>query len=72
MGLSITLINFKAETIDRVDDPKNLLHKLLPSANEDSDRLLAAIDWYAAIKVCPSNIWVRLPNSSHSLRNLFI
>lgn len=34
------------EVIDRIDDPKNLLHKLLPPADEESESVLAKIDWY--------------------------
>ena len=46
MGLGIALEDFKRETLDRVDDTQNFLHRLLPPASEDSDSLLARIDWY--------------------------
>jgi hypothetical protein len=46
MGLGIALIDFKCEVLDRVDDPRNFLHRLLPPADEDSAELLAKIDWF--------------------------
>lgn len=46
MGLGVALINYKSDILERVGDPKNLLHKLLPPVDEDSDSLLAKIDWY--------------------------
>jgi hypothetical protein len=46
MGLGIALIDFKCEVLDRVDDPHNSLHRLLPPADEESPELLARIDWF--------------------------
>jgi len=46
MGISIALVDSKSDVIDRVDDEKNFLHKLLPPVDEDSQSLLAKIDWY--------------------------
>jgi hypothetical protein len=46
MGLNVALVNYKCERLESVGDPKNFLHKLLPPVNEDSDSLLAKIDWY--------------------------
>ena len=46
MGLGIALVDFKCEVLDRIDDPHNLLHRLLPPADEGSSQLLAKIDWY--------------------------
>jgi hypothetical protein len=36
----------QCEVLDRVDDPHNFLHGLLPPADEESHQLLAKIDWY--------------------------
>jgi hypothetical protein len=46
MGLNIALTDCNGEFIERIDDPKNFLHKLLPPADEASDSVLAKIDWY--------------------------
>jgi hypothetical protein len=46
MGLGIALIDFKCEVLCQIDDSHNLLHRLLPPADEDSHQLLAKIDWY--------------------------
>jgi hypothetical protein len=46
MGLNIVLTDCNGEFIERIDDPKNILHKLLPPADGASDSLLSKIDWY--------------------------
>ena len=46
MGLNIVLTDCNGELIWSIDDPKNVLHKLLPPADEASDSVLAKIDWY--------------------------
>lgn len=46
MGLSVILTDCNGELIDRFDDSKNILHKLLPASSEKSDAALAKIDWY--------------------------
>ncbi|MGH9684130.1 MAG: hypothetical protein ACRD4S_11040 [Candidatus Acidiferrales bacterium] len=46
MGLGIALVNFTGEVLDRIDDPDNFLHRLLPPADEESDSVLSKIDWY--------------------------
>ncbi len=46
MGLSIVLTDYSGHIFDRVDDTKNLLHKLLPLSDETSKSLLPKIDWY--------------------------
>jgi hypothetical protein len=46
MGLGIAVVTFTGEIVDRVDDPRNFPHRLLPPADEDSDQLLAKVDWY--------------------------
>lgn len=46
MGLDITLLDYRGETIESIGDPKNFLHRILPAADEDSDNLLTKIDWY--------------------------
>jgi hypothetical protein len=45
MGLSIALTDCNGKILETVDDPKNFLHRLLPSG-EESQNLLAKIDWY--------------------------
>jgi len=44
MGISILLRTESLEVLARVDDERNILHRLLPE--EGSGSLLAGIDWY--------------------------
>jgi len=46
MGLCIVLENEAGESLEMLLDGKNLLHKLLPSHDDDAHPLLASIDWY--------------------------
>lgn len=46
MGLGIAIVDFVGEILDRVDDPHNFLHRLLPPASEESDSMLSKVDWY--------------------------
>jgi hypothetical protein len=46
MGLGIALENEAGATLQILTDDKNLLHKLLPSHDDDSYPMLASIDWY--------------------------
>jgi hypothetical protein len=46
MGLSVILTNCNGELIERLDDSKNFMHRLLPASSETSDAALAKIDWY--------------------------
>ena len=46
MGLTIVLENEQGETIDRVEDPTNILHRLLPTAEDTRYRCIGFIDWY--------------------------
>ena len=46
MGLSIVMTDYSGKVFERVDDPKNALHKLLPPSDEESASLLTKIDWY--------------------------
>jgi hypothetical protein len=46
MGLSIVATDYSGKVFERIDDPKNLLHTLLPPCDEDSATLLTKIDWY--------------------------
>jgi hypothetical protein len=46
MGLSIVLTDYSGNSFERIDDPRNVLHKLLPQCDEDSSTVLAKIDWY--------------------------
>jgi hypothetical protein len=46
MGLGIALVDCNGQILDRVGDPRNFLHRLLPPADEESESLVAKIDWY--------------------------
>lgn len=46
MGLSIVLETESGEELERVDDPSNILHRLLPRSDNGSYLLLRFIDWY--------------------------
>jgi len=46
MGLCVALINEAGENLEIVTDDKNFLHKLLPPNGDDSNPMLASIDWY--------------------------
>jgi hypothetical protein len=46
MGLSVALQNENGNPIDIVLDPKNYLHRLLPSHDDESYQCLRFIDWY--------------------------
>lgn len=46
MGLNIVVTDYRGEIFEKVDDPKNFLHRLLPPSDEESTSLLAKIDWY--------------------------
>jgi len=41
MGLNIVLTDCNGELLDRIDDPKNLLHSSYPTTDETSERVLA-------------------------------
>jgi hypothetical protein len=46
MGLSIVVTDYSGKVFERINDPKNFLHKLLPPADEESAAILTKIDWY--------------------------
>ncbi len=46
MGLTVALQNEDGNPIDMVFDPKNHLHRLLPSHDDESYQCLRFIDWY--------------------------
>ncbi len=46
MGLSIVVTDYSGAIFERLDDPRNFLHKLLPPCDEDSPDILTKIDWY--------------------------
>ena len=46
MGLNIVLTDCNGAFVERIDDPRNLLHKLLPTTDAASESVLAKIDWY--------------------------
>jgi hypothetical protein len=46
MGLSIAMSGLDGKILERIDDPRNVLHRLLPPASDTDNRCLAKIDWY--------------------------
>jgi len=46
MGLSVVATDYSGKVLERINDPKNFLHKLLPPSDEESATILAKIDWY--------------------------
>lgn len=46
MGLGIFLQDERGTRIDGVDDPTNILHRLLPPADDTLSRCLRYVDWY--------------------------
>jgi hypothetical protein len=46
MGISVVLETERGVERERIDDPSNLLHVLLPSADDTSFTYLRFIDWY--------------------------
>ncbi len=46
MGLSVALEDEQGRRIDGFDDPTNILHRLLPTADDSGSRILRYIDWY--------------------------
>lgn len=46
MGLNIVVTDYTGELFEKIEDPKNILHRLLPPSDEESASLLAKIDWY--------------------------
>ena len=47
MGLRIVVTDYTGEEFERIGDPTNILHRLLPPASdEESTALLPSIDWY--------------------------
>jgi hypothetical protein len=45
VGLSVVLETEDGEAIESVDDPTNILHRLLPRHDDESYSLLRFIDW---------------------------
>ncbi len=46
MGLTVKLENETGEPLEQVEDPTNILHRLLPSPEDAHYRCLGMIDWY--------------------------
>lgn len=46
MGLSVILEDEQGVRMAGVEDPENLLHRLLPSADDLRSRCLRYVDWY--------------------------
>jgi hypothetical protein len=46
MGIDVALVDCIGEIVEKVGDPHNFLHRLLPELSEDSVTLLSKVDWY--------------------------
>ncbi len=46
MGLTVVLENEAGEPLERVEDPTNILHRLLPGPDDQRFRWIGTIDWY--------------------------
>jgi len=46
MGLTIALESEDGRKYEEIADPANILHRLLPPANDSSWSVLGSIDWY--------------------------
>lgn len=46
MGISTLLETEQGQELARVDDPTNMLHRLLPDHDDLSSQLLRFVDWY--------------------------
>jgi len=46
MGLTAVLENEAGEPLERVEDPTNVLHRLLPDPEDTRYRFIGTIDWY--------------------------
>lgn len=46
MGISVVLETESGEELERIDDPTNLLHVILPAEDDTSFDHLRHIDWY--------------------------
>lgn len=46
MGLTVVLENEAGGSLERVEDPTNILHRLLPSPENARYRCIGMIDWY--------------------------
>lgn len=72
MGFCIFLENESGEALEQVEDPKNVLHQLLPS-EDASYQYLRFIDWYGDTifnrpQIQPFlNEWDRLSKSARTL-----
>lgn len=46
MGISVVLETESGREVERIDDPTNVLHLLLPTEDDTSFEYLSRIDWY--------------------------
>jgi hypothetical protein len=46
MGLTIVLESEQGEPLETVEDPTNILHRLLPNPGDKRFHCVTAIDWY--------------------------
>lgn len=46
MGLTVALENESGESLERVEDQTNILHRILPTPADTHYHYIGAIDWY--------------------------
>lgn len=46
MGLTVVIENEAGEPLEQVEDPTNILHRLLPTPEDMRYRCIGTIDWY--------------------------
>jgi hypothetical protein len=46
MGIEVVLQDENGETIESLEDPTNILHRVLPSMDDPDFHLLNGVDWY--------------------------
>lgn len=46
MGLSVVVMNESSSILKRIEDPKNVLHRILPNSHDTTFSCLRFVDWY--------------------------
>lgn len=46
MGLTVVLENEAGEALEQVEDPTNILHRVVPGPEDKRFRWIGTIDWY--------------------------
>ncbi len=46
MGLTVALENESGQPLERIEDPTNILHRLLPGSDNKTYNCISTIDWY--------------------------